>query len=746
MARRDNRTLRVDISGDPSGFDEAAKKAQAAASAFDKELARLEKAEKAQERQTERNISALRRLEKFQKEAADATQRLERGEIDAAEAARLQERAENQLTKVLAAQAAGARAAAAAQDELAEEHRQAARAAELAAVKQRLAQLKAAGSVEEHNALVRQLRMRFPELGEAGSSAFKEIAVAAQRSGKTVGSSGGAGIAVVAGGLAALPWLATLAGSAITLGVGGALIGVGVLGQVESKKVEAAFTGLKKHAVHEIKEISKPFEDTLTKSAGFFGEAFDELLPSLEDSFDDLAPVATEFSHSLAESLTEFEPAIRDVTAALGPLLGELGDELPGLMGRIADAIARIARSSDPETFGRFIDALGLVITFGGHTIAILTKLAEVFQRFGPIAIVARNIDSFGRGLDKLTGGLISGNEQLSEYQRNLISTQTGAGLVAASTHFLADGTATALGEFNKMTGTMKLASQTANELKASLDALAGKTLTLREATAAYEAAVDAATASIEENGKAHGFSTEKGRANEAALNALARTAHAEAVAMRDSGRSAAEVAQRMEQARQKFISTAVQMGYTRDRARQLADRLFGVRNAANSIPKNKNVNVTANTAGARSALNSFIRAYQNRVISIGVNLITGGIGRAQGGYVGYADGGMVRGYPTGGMVRGPGTATSDSIPARLSNGEFVVNAASTAQYRPILEAINSRRNTATPARTLAQAGGGRVTVTFGSDGTPIGDLLLGHLRPAVQSGGGVDVVFARRG
>lgn len=46
-------------------------------------------------------------------------------------------------------------------------------------------------------------------------------------------------------------------------------------------------------------------------------------------------------------------------------------------------------------------------------------------------------------------------------------------------------------------------------------------------------------------------------------------------------------------------------------------------------------------------------------------------------------------GLRDGGMVTGPGTSVSDSIPALLSNGEFVVNAASTSQYLPLLKAIN---------------------------------------------------------
>lgn len=60
-------------------------------------------------------------------------------------------------------------------------------------------------------------------------------------------------------------------------------------------------------------------------------------------------------------------------------------------------------------------------------------------------------------------------------------------------------------------------------------------------------------------------------------------------------------------------------------------------------------------------------------------------------------------GYATGGMVRGPGTGTSDSVLARLSNGEFVVNAKAAAANRGTLEAINSGRN----LQSNSQPGGG---------------------------------------
>jgi tape measure domain-containing protein len=44
----------------------------------------------------------------------------------------------------------------------------------------------------------------------------------------------------------------------------------------------------------------------------------------------------------------------------------------------------------------------------------------------------------------------------------------------------------------------------------------------------------------------------------------------------------------------------------------------------------------------------------------------------------------------TGGYISGPGTGTSDSIPAMLSNGEYVINAQATKKFGPLLQKINS--------------------------------------------------------
>ena len=99
----------------------------------------------------------------------------------------------------------------------------------------------------------------------------------------------------------------------------------------------------------------------------------------------------------------------------------------------------------------------------------------------------------------------------------------------------------------------------------------------------------------------------------------------------------------------------------------------------------------------------------------------------------GFRDGGMVQQFSNGGAVWGAGTSTSDSIPALLSNGEFVVNAAATRRHRALLEAVNQNRYASggavgklpvMPAVPVfgAAAGSMTVNITINKDGTASAD------------------------
>lgn len=69
-------------------------------------------------------------------------------------------------------------------------------------------------------------------------------------------------------------------------------------------------------------------------------------------------------------------------------------------------------------------------------------------------------------------------------------------------------------------------------------------------------------------------------------------------------------------------------------------------------------------------------------------------------------------GFANGGYVTGPGTGRSDSIPAMLSNGEFVVNAEATRRNRSLLEAINS--NDRIPSGGAASSSSSGATASAG--------------------------------
>lgn len=117
------------------------------------------------------------------------------------------------------------------------------------------------------------------------------------------------------------------------------------------------------------------------------------------------------------------------------------------------------------------------------------------------------------------------------------------------------------------------------------------------------------------------------------------------------------------------------------------------------------------------------------------------GIAGAAGGAAGAASGAAgtmsapTVALATGGLVRGPGTGTSDSIPARLSAGEFVVNAAATRDNLGLLSAINNGDSV-----PMAVMGGGgavvqnNVTVNVQGGGSGTGEEISRTLIPQLEA------------
>ncbi|MFL1427132.1 MULTISPECIES: LAGLIDADG family homing endonuclease [unclassified Nocardiopsis] len=180
-----------------------------------------------------------------------------------------------------------------------------------------------------------------------------------------------------------------------------------------------------------------------------------------------------------------------------------------------------------------------------------------------------------------------------------------------------------------------------ARDLKTALDNLTGTTVGVTQAESDFQAAIDSATEAATENGATLDLNTEAGRANESALRTLRDTINSNTEAVRLNDGSVQEQIATAARGREEFVRVARQMGLTADEAEDLADEYLG-------IPSDVRTAIEVNSRGVWST-----QPFQNSSHMSPSN-------------------GQSQFYAEGGSVHGPGTATSDSIPAWLSDGEFV--------------------------------------------------------------------------
>lgn len=649
------------------------------------------------------------------KEAADASRMLARGGMEEAEAAKYQERAHK----------AGERAADAAS--------RAMRELERADIAQTAAAMASAKATDNQADQMRQLArssvssMRTAE--QAGESLFQRI------SGSGVGM-----IALITAGLAALPAAAQLAGGAIATGVGGGLIALGLIASKSDKQVQRDLHATASHIKTGVREISAPFKETWHTVAQEGRNVWDAFSEHLRSDFQVLAPAASVFTRALGDGLVRMRPGIDALSNGFASLLRAISAGLPSALAAIGSSFERIGKTleKNPEDVARLVNGL---VKLGAGLLNTVNYLMGVYHAF---AEVTGMFTHFGSNLAEVNSKILAHIPILGEQERatrlaalaarDHTGAVRGASAAQSALNIAQDAAMVnalaAAGQFGHEEQMLRLASQSAKDLKTSLDALTGKELTAREAAANYGSSILAMNKALKENGRQHGFATSKGIANEQALTSLAKAAQDNAVAMRNDGKSAREVSGYMEGARKRIIAAAQGMGYSRKEAIQLANKLSGVTAAAKRVPKGHRISypVGGNTVGQLQAITSWAntaaRAMAN-ALAQSMRLASGGyVGWANGGPApGFADGGQVQRFPVGGMVRGPGTGTSDSIDARLSNGEYVINAAATAMWRPVLDAINYGR--AKPSATSANAS----AHTAGAGGAPVVNIYVaGHV------------------
>ena len=211
-----------------------------------------------------------------------------------------------------------------------------------------------------------------------------------------------------------------------------------------------------------------------------------------------------------------------------------------------------------------------------------------------------------------------------------------------------------------------KAAAEAALDLRDAYLGAASAALQLSGSEMGLEAAIDDATASLEENGETLDIGTEAGRANRSALDGIAAAALNLIDSQIKTGASNETLAATTEKSRAAFIKAATQMDMNATEAAALADK-YGL------IPSQVTTNVDLNGADKAiadaSRVQRAIDALTGKTIYVTTVYDSTGAVRSN-----------VKGNEqmkaSGGSVWGAGTSTSDSIPAWLSNGEFVIRTA----------------------------------------------------------------------
>jgi hypothetical protein len=241
-------------------------------------------------------------------------------------------------------------------------------------------------------------------------------------------------------------------------------------------------------------------------------------------------------------------------------------------------------------------------------------------------------------------------------------------------------------------------AVMSSNQLAAALKGLTSATQGAFDAETNYRQALMSANEQAKQSNAGINGMGKAALANRSALSSLAG-------AIKNVMQTAHPTAAAIESMRGRFVSAAVGMGVNRKAAEALATKLLGVTKATNSIPSAKNTRLSNNAAAARKAVQDYqnkINALHGKTVYVHTVYTSSGsttfgagnkkLGNATGGIIHRAVGGPVAHFDSGGPsgpVFGPGTGTSDSIPALLSNGEYVINAKQTERFRPLLDAIN---------------------------------------------------------
>lgn len=541
----------------------------------------------------------------------------------------------------------------------------------------------------------RQLELMVTEAAGIDGPMGTAAAAVAAFGGSALGAAGA--IAPVIGGIGLIPGVAPRA-TALMTRLGGAF---GRATSLISANRGAVLKGVAAFAILSTTlELLKPDFDESAAGIGAIQLALDRLeagqggntgLGSLGDDFKDIGAQLREFSDPSVLARVE------DASFALGGIL-HLGGSGDG----------RLQRQEAVADFKALDQALAGLVGAGNTA-----EAARQFQLLNKQAVAG------GAGVDQLSNHLPAYNDAVAA-----AASATGGAVTPVKdlARGMQDQGSAAAG-----------AAKSQAELNKTLVDYASYVLGVRGSQRDFEAAIDAASASVKTNGKTLDITTAKGRDNAAALDSIAEKGIALAQQTPKGADAQRYFASTIGKTRERLVAAAHQMGLSKTAAGRLADKIL-------DIPSKKKVTISSNADAQKSKVRALISQVDHIDGRNATYTITEVI-RSEN----RRDAATARRYPAR-ATGGPVSAGVTYLVGERGQELFVPKQNGTILPEvpaPGLPARSIRRHQFEDAIRSTPTRHDRIELAIRSGGTKMDDLLVDLLRKSIRiKGGNVQVVL----
>ncbi len=344
--------------------------------------------------------------------------------------------------------------------------------------------------------------------------------------------------ALVAGGIAASPFLAATLVGAVTGGAGLMGIGGGVALALRDPKIKAEAKNLGAFIDAQMRSSFGDFGPAMIRSIGIVRTKIADLRDEFDRIGDNSAQHLTPLVESVAAAVGDIVEGLDRVIAEAGPTMLVIGDGIEGIGQKAEEFLSMIADNSGAGA--KALHDLFTIIEFGLQSLTVTVDVLATAYKWGTawtmlIPGMGKSSEDFGKSSEKAGGGVGILGQKVEE---------TGKKTEVAKVKFEA--------------------------LEDALAAIAERNMSAAEANIAMRS-------SVEELAKAVDHKSAVTDKEMTALISFARTANSATKALDDQGRTVDEATRAHEANRKKLIDTAMQMGKSRAEAVRLADQYLAM-------------------------------------------------------------------------------------------------------------------------------------------------------------------------